>query len=156
NAARVISKWFPTAERGRVQGMMLTAAQLGSVAAPTVAAYLIAAAGWRWTFAVFGLTGAVWAAGFWLWFRDDPAEHPRVNAAELATIRCEDAAPAAPRGPVPWRAVAVNRGIVVLSLLMVLGAFYTYLFYTWLPKYLQDGRGVDNIRAGWLSSLVLA
>src|SRR5262245_57721582 len=24
NAARVISKWFPTAERGRVQGMMLT------------------------------------------------------------------------------------------------------------------------------------
>ncbi|MBY0513399.1 MAG: MFS transporter, partial [Gemmataceae bacterium] len=50
NAARVIARWFPVGERGRVQGLVLTAAQLGSVAAPAGAAYLIRGVGWRWAF----------------------------------------------------------------------------------------------------------
>jgi MFS transporter, ACS family, glucarate transporter len=45
NAARVISRWFPAGERGRVQGVMLTAAQLGAVTAPYLAAVLIEHAG---------------------------------------------------------------------------------------------------------------
>lgn len=156
NAARVISRWFPLGERGRAQGLMLTAAQLGSAFAPPVAAYVIAAAGWRWTFAAFGATGLLWAAGFWLWFRDDPARHPGVNEAELAVIRDGLPPPAAGHRPIPWRGVFTNRGILVLSLLMVLGAFYTYFFYSWFPKYLRAGRGVENIEAGWLAGLGLA
>jgi MFS family permease len=156
NAARVISRWFPLGERGRVQGLMLTAAQLGSVFAPPVAAYVIAAAGWRWTFAAFGAVGIVWAVGFCLWFRDDPADHPGVNPAELAAIRGDLPPPAREHLPVPWRAVLVNRGILVLSLLMVLGAFYTYFFYSWFPKYLRAARGVENVEAGWLAALGLA
>jgi MFS family permease len=38
----------------------------------------------------------------------------------------------------------------------VLGSFYTYLYYSWFPKYLRSARGVDDVRAGWLASLVLA
>ena len=34
NAARVLSRWFPAAERGRVQGVMLAAAQLGGGRGP--------------------------------------------------------------------------------------------------------------------------
>jgi MFS family permease len=155
NAARVIARWFPVGERGRVQGLMLTAAQLGSVAAPALAAYLIEGVGWRWSFAVFGLVGVVWAVGFWWWFRDDPAAHPEVNAAELVVIRAGALPPPADPGPVPWRAVLTNHGVVVLSSLMVCGAFFTYLFYSWFPKYLRGARGLDNIDAGWLASLVL-
>ena len=156
NAARVISRWFPLGERGRVQGIMLTAAQLGSVCAPPVAAYAIAGLGWRGTFVVFGAVGIVWAVGFWLWFRDDPAEHPRVNPKELAVIREGRPPPAAGHPPVPWAAVFENRGILVLSLLMVLGAFYTYFFYSWFPKYLESARDIGNVEAGWLTSLGLA
>ncbi|HYH63375.1 MAG TPA: MFS transporter, partial [Urbifossiella sp.] len=64
NAARVISRWFPISERGRVQGVMLTAAQLGGAAAPLAAAAVIELAGWRWAFVVFGSVGVVWAVGF--------------------------------------------------------------------------------------------
>lgn len=156
NAARVISRWFPVAERGRVQGVMLTAAQLGGAAAPVVAAQVINLAGWRWAFAVFGAVGVVWAVGFYVWFRDDPAAHPAVNDGELSHIRAGAAATHADPGPVPWRAVLTNRGILVLGAIMVIGAFYTYLSYTWLPKYLQSARGLDNIAAGNLASLVLA
>lgn len=156
NAARVISRWFPVAERGRVQGVMLTAAQLGGVAAPVAAAAVIELAGWRWAFAVFGLVGVVWAVGFYVWFRDDPADHPGVNAGELAVIRAGGAAPPADPGPVPWGAVLTNRGILVLGTIMVIGAFYTYLSYSWLPTYLRAARGLSNMEAGQLASLVLA
>jgi len=156
NAARVISRWFPLSERGWVQGVMLAAGQFGAVAAPVGAAYLIELLGWRGAFSVFGFLGVLWAIGFWYWFRDNPAEHPGVNEAELAIIRADAPPPPVDPGPVPWAAVVVNRGVIVLSLIMVFGAFYTYFFYSWFPKYLEFARGVPKIEAGWLASLVLA
>jgi MFS transporter, ACS family, glucarate transporter len=139
-----------------VQGVMLTAAQLGGVIAPAAAAAVIALAGWRWAFATFGLVGVVWAVGFYLWFRDDPATHPGVNEHELATIRAGVEVRPTDPGPVPWAAVLTNRGILVLGAIMVIGAFYTYLSYTWLATYFQDARGMDNVDAGWLTSLAIA
>ncbi len=155
NTARVISRWFPVTERGRVQGTMLAAAQLGGIIAPAAAAYLIEVAGWRWAFGAFAAMGVVWAIGFWIWFRDDPAEHPSVNAAELAIIRANAPPPSAVPGDIPWRAVITNRGIIFLSIIMALGSFYTYFFYTWFPKYLSAARGVENLESGQLASAVL-
>ena len=37
-------------------------------------------------FVLFGLTGVVWAMGWFYWFRNDPSEHRAVNAAELEKI----------------------------------------------------------------------
>ena len=156
NAARVIARWYPAAERGRAQGAMLAAAQFGAVVAPVAAAWLIETVGWRWSFGVFGLFGIVWAIGFWRWFRDDPAEHPAVNTAELSMIRADLPLRTLEPGPIPWAAVFANRGVLVLSLIMVLGAFYTYFFYSWFPKYLSAARGLDNVEAGTLTSVVIA
>jgi MFS family permease len=156
NAARVISRWYPVRERGRVQGVMLAAAQFGAVLAPVAAAALIASLGWRWAFGVFGLFGIAWAIGFWNWFRDDPAIHPKVNAHELALIREAGGEPVRGHQPVPWAEVLTHRGIISLGSIMILGAFFTYFFYSWFPKYLEDARGVTNQYAGTLASLVLA
>src|SRR5262249_30606673 len=75
NVARVLSRWFPDEERGRAQGVLLASSLIGGAIAPFLAALMIRAIGWRWTFAAFGGVGAAWAAGFWWWFRDDPAAH---------------------------------------------------------------------------------
>jgi len=156
NAARVIARWYPLQERGRVQGVMLASAQFGAVLAPVGAARLIQSIGWQWSFGFFGLLGVAWAVGFWCWFRDDPAEHTGVNAEELAVIHAGLPPQKLEPGPIPWGAVFTNRGILVLSILMILGAFYTYFFYSWFPKYLSAARGVGNLEAGTLSSIVLA
>jgi sugar phosphate permease len=155
NAAKVVARWYPLAERGRVQGVMLAFAQLGAIVAPAATAYLIDASGWRSVFLVYAALGCVWAVGFWFWFRDDPTDHPGVNEAERDAILSTAPPPPTDPGPVPWRAVLTNRGIVVLCVVMILGAFYTYFFYGWLPTYLREGRGVSNVMAGWLSSLVI-
>lgn len=156
NTAKIVSRWYPLAERGRVQGIMLAFAQVGAIIAPAATAYLIDSIGWRVTFVAFALVGFAWALGFRLWFRNDPSEHSGVNAAELEQIRADTPPPAADPGPVPWRAVLTNRGLIVLSLIMILAAFFTYFFYSWFPTYLRDGRGVGNVEAGWLTTLVMA
>ena len=45
--------------------------------------WLIMMIGWRWTFAVNGLIGIVWAAVWLMWFRDNPKGNPKVNKEEL-------------------------------------------------------------------------
>ena len=80
--ARVVSR----SSRGRAQGIVTTAMMLGGAAAPLASQWLIDRVGWRWSFAVFALIGVGWAIAFYLWFRDDPAEHPAVNEAERRLI----------------------------------------------------------------------
>ena len=42
--------------------------------------------GWRFGFVLLAVLGLVWVWGFVVWFRDQPRDHPAVNAAELALI----------------------------------------------------------------------
>jgi MFS family permease len=155
NVARIVSRWYPTAKRGRVQGLIQTAALVGGTAAPVAAAYLIRQLGWRWAFVCFGTLGVAWAIVFWLWFRDDPAHHPAVNAGELALLgkRLDDAKGG---GAIPWGLVLTNRSVWTLGLIMIFAAFNSYLYFSWFPKYLQEARELDSVEAGWLASLVLA
>ena len=158
NVARIIGRWFPPAERGRVQGLLLASAMAGSVLAPVLSGYLMTAFGWRSAFIVFGCLGIAWALWFLAWFRDDPAEHPGVNAAELALLRAGAApgADGATHAPIPWAAAAANRTIWLLGLISLAGSFCTYMYMGWFPKYLQAGRGLTPIEAGWGSSLALS
>src|SRR5262249_3030960 len=86
DTAGVLSPWFPAGARGPAQGLINTSMLLGGAVTPIVAAYLIELCGWRWSFAIFGVLGVIWAAAFYAWFRDDPAEHPSVNEAERRLI----------------------------------------------------------------------
>lgn len=157
NAARILTRWFPINERGRVQGIMLSVSLIGGALAPTLAAYLIEAVGWRWNFVIFGTFGIVWAVGFWSWFRDTPAGHVRVNASELALIRAGGGTTAATtHDAVPWSKALKNRGIIVLSIIIMCSSFNSYFYFTWFPSYLESAHGVTNTQSGRLTSLALA
>lgn len=157
NAARILTRWFPTHERGRVQGFMLSVSLFGGAVAPTLAAYIIDAVGWRWNFVVFGSIGLVWAAGFWWWFRDTPGEHPSANAAERALIlEGGGSPPTRQHAAIPWRQVLTDRGIIVLSLIIMCSSFNSYFYFTWFPTYLEKAHGLTNKQSGPLTSLALA
>jgi MFS family permease len=158
NAARVIRRWFPQSERGRVQGLMLASAGIGGAVSQVLAGYLIAAFGWRGAFIAFGAVGLLWVMAFLWWFYDDPAEHPDVNAAELGLLRgaVREADIAVTHEPIPWAAAARNRNVWLLGAINASTAFCAYLYYSWYPTYMQEGRGVSATEAGWLSGTVLA
>lgn len=155
NTARVITKWFPIPERGRVQGSILAASLIGGAAAPSAAAYIISSWGWRWVFVVFGSIGALWVVAFLSWFRDDPADHPAVNAAELAEIRRFGKAPEAAHHRIPWKQARSNRNIWLLTINIACMSFTSYLFFTWYSTFLQEGRQELNEPAGIMVSFIL-
>lgn len=161
NAARILMHWFSSAERGRRQGLFQASMHIGGAIAPIFAAEIIAHAGWRWTFAIFGLFGVVWAAVFWWWFRDKPAEHPAVNEVELTQIGAPDTGGVQGHGAVPWSEAAVNPNVWLLGIIIIFSAFNSYFFFSWYSTYLQeartweDGTKVSNEAAGWLSAVAL-
>ncbi len=63
NMAGALGRWFPAGERARTQGFIWSASRLGGALAPLIVVPLQASIGWRPTFAVLGLLGAVWAIG---------------------------------------------------------------------------------------------
>jgi MFS family permease len=151
--SRAFSRWLPADARGRAFGLTLMAAALGGAATQPIVAELLARMSWRQAFPIFGSVGVLWAAAWFWWFRDDPARHRAVNAAELALIG--GPAPATQHPPVPWRALAGSRGVLALCA-MYFSAIYGWYFYiTWLPSYLLRARGFDLQAAGWLSSAPL-
>ena len=154
NAARVVSRWFPEHERGRAQGILLAASQLGGAIAPFLAALLIQHFGWRMTFAIFGILGFFWAAGFYAWFRDEPSEHPSVTDCEARYI-ASGSATRQKQNPIPWKLVFTNPSIWFLSVIMICASFNSYIYFSWFPKYLGEARGIERTTAGLMSSVVL-
>ncbi len=158
NTARVLARWFPDRERGMAQGIIITAAQVGGALAPMAADALITAVGWRWTFAVFGALGVLWAAAFYGWFRDDPAKQSSANDLERALIAggTREPADAGHRAPIPWSLIFRSANVWLLGGVMICAAFASYLYMSWFPKYLYSSRAVPEIDASRLTSLVLA
>jgi MFS family permease len=57
---------------------------------------------------------------------------------------------------VPWRLVLMSRNVWLLGLIQTSGAFASYMYMSWFPTYLQEGRNVAQVDSGQLASLVLA
>src|SRR5262249_23238577 len=149
NVARVLSRWFPDEERGRAQGSLLAASAIGGALAPFLAAVMIQVIGWRWAFVAFGGLGSAWAAGVWWGFRDDPATHPAVDAAEAAHIGRRGGAGAGEvHAAIPWAVVARNPSIRLLGMITACSSFNSYIYFSWFPKYLKVARQVPPTEAG--------
>ncbi len=157
NVALVITKWFPLRDLGKARGTVTTVSLLGGAAAPIMAGYLIGWIGWRFTFAVFGAAGVVWAAAFYWWFRDSPAEHPRCNATEAELIAFGKAAPHthATNESIPWRIVLTSANTWFLGAIMMTSATLFYTQFQWFPTYLKEARSESLKSAGWLTAAMM-
>jgi MFS family permease len=141
NAALAFSRWTPTPERGRMQGFFFAAAHLSGGLTPFLVAAIAPALGWRATFAAFGVIGFVWAVAWHRWFRDEPRDHPKVNAAEAELIESERRIAAHKHaGAGVWRAMAATPNVWFLCLAYFSNSYGSYFVMTWLPTYLSEQR----------------
>ena len=98
---------------------------------------------WRGAFVLFGALGLIWAVFFYRWFRDNPATHKGVNAAELALMEGAEKM-AAGHGDVPWKKLVTTRSAWMLWAQYFFVSYPWYFFITWLPSYLQEYRKLDT------------
>ena len=138
NLTKMFTIWLPERERVRAQGLMWMSARWGGAFTPPLAAAVITWVGWRHAFEIFGGLGVIWAAAFALWYRDNPLDNPKLNAAERELVR-----PAATLilGPVrpPWK-LCQFRTRVAAVLAVFLLSYGWYFNITWLPTYCASPR----------------
>ena len=67
---------------------------------------------WRLAFGIFGMLGVIWAILFYRWFRDNPADNPKVNAAELKLMRGTEQLLG--QGRIPWGKFAASKQVWLL------------------------------------------
>lgn len=154
--ARALYSWIPLGERGIVNGINFSGGRIGAAVALPVAAWLIAALGWRWSFVVLGAVGIGWAVVWYWWFRDEPADQGSVSEAELRYIRDnieardDSAAPSLSLGT-----LFGNRNMWLL-MLQYFGSNFTFFFtLTWLFPYLKDTYSLDFQETGFYSAAPL-
>jgi MFS transporter, ACS family, glucarate transporter len=104
-------------------------------------------------FFLFGFMGLAWAAVWYAFYRDRPAEHAAVNAAELKLIQSSSCSADTTTNTVPWRRILTNRTVWMLSLMYFWYGYSIDIYLDWFPKYLYDARGLDLKRMGFYASL---
>jgi ACS family glucarate transporter-like MFS transporter len=161
--SRIVSAWFPTAERGTASAIFNSAQYFALVLFSPVMGFLTHAFGWRHVFFVMGALG-VGLAALLARFVHAPRTDPTVNAAELAHIEQggglvdldRPGTLAAGAGRPRWPHVKA-----LLSSRMLVGVYVgqycittlTYFFLTWFPVYLVQGRGMSILTVGFVASL---
>jgi ACS family glucarate transporter-like MFS transporter len=165
--ASFLRRWIPLARRGAANSAVSLGGRAGGMLAPALTPQLMAVAAvwlgasetWRPVFMLYALIGFAWAALFWLWFRDEPRLHPRVNAAEIAVVEGdgrEHNVPPHAVGAIPLRDIVTNPSIQLLALAAVCVNVGWIFLATWMPTYLIKVHGADPKWAGFYTSLAAA
>ncbi len=155
NLTRMLSVWLPKRERVTAQSLMWACTRWGGAATPPLVLAAIALFGWRWAFVGFAALGLVWCAVFILWFKDDPAQHPSVNAAERELLEASRVFTSHDTARPDWIALLLTPQVLLLVVQYFCFSFVWYFYITWLPTYLREARGQSQGHAAALSVLPL-
>ena len=155
-ATRSLSRWMLPAERGFAQGATHAGSRLGAALTPPLVVVLMARFGWRMPFFACGALGLVWAAAWFLYYRDTPDEHRGVNATERELIHKGTGGPRTRAGThVPWRRILASRTLWTLSAMYFCYQYALAVYLDWFPTYLKEGRGFTLMEMGFYASLPL-
>ena len=156
--ARAFYSWIPMSERGRVQGINFSGSRLGAAFALPVVAWMITAFGWRQTFVIWAVAGFGWAILWYLWFRNDPADHPRISPAELDHIRkTRQQAKDDKSGQPKLSAMVLLRSRNMwLAMAQYFCSNFTFFFaLTWLFPHLKKTYQLSPVQAGLFAAAPL-
>jgi ACS family glucarate transporter-like MFS transporter len=170
--ARAVYSWIPVQERGLVKGINFSASRIGAAVTMPLLPVMIEALGWRQSFLVLMLVGFAWAVVWWMWFRDEPDQHPTISADErdyILTFR--QAAFAGPESRVkalPLAAILRSGNMWLMMGQYFASNFTAFFCLSWLFPYIQQtfhlaytdagfyammpllGGAVGNVFSGWL------
>lgn len=177
NMARVQERWFPARARARAGGLLWLTARFGGAFSPILFGLMLRGfdspefrewlptfglpsdlGAWRVGFWAAGLIGVAWCLAFFPWFRDDPADSPSVNEAELRLIRSGRGTASAESHAAlegVWKALIGSPTLWAIGLMYLCGSFGWSFFVSWMPKYLKAVHDVEFTKSELMSGLPL-
>lgn len=155
--ARAVYSWIPTRERGLVKGINFSGSRLGAAFALPILATAIDSFGWKQTFVVLMVVGCFWSVAWWLWFRDDPTDHPSLSKEELAYIIAhrQSGADTTPPGKMPIGHMLRSTGLWLMMTQYLFANFTTFFCLTWLYPHVKKTYELNSADAGLYSMIPL-
>jgi ACS family hexuronate transporter-like MFS transporter len=146
-AAKTVYDWFDKKERALANGIAIGGAAIGGVIAPPLTIWISEYFGWRAGFVIPGLVGIAWVV-VWLMI---PWQKPVSNIAARAKV-------ADTTNNIPFSTVLKLKETWVFIFMRFLLDPVMYFMMFWIPKYLNQVRGVPFEQIGglfWIPFLAL-
>jgi MFS family permease len=150
SCARITADWFAPRDRGLATGIWNSSSTLGTAISAPLLTILMLHLGWRWMFICMGLAGLVVAVVFYNLHRNP--QEVQLSEAEHAYLSSSDSK----AQPVSWQdwgklfRFSTTWGMVC----GFFGVIYmSWLYYTWLPQYLEIQWHLSIARTGWVAAI---
>jgi len=154
--AAALARWFRSTDRARATGIMWMGSRLGAAIGIPMATVFMGWLGWRFTFALFGAIGGVWCLLFRRWYRDNPAEHPGLDRADLSYLEQNADLPSRPGStPTPWKRMFTSANLWSFFWMYFATSYGFWFLLTWLPTYLIQRYQISPQASGFYASLPL-
>ncbi|MHC1765116.1 MAG: MFS transporter [Verrucomicrobiia bacterium] len=151
--ARALFSWIPMSERGIAQSINFSGSRLGAMFAMPLVTWLLVQFGWRKMFLILMVIGFAWALSWYGWFRDEPADHPRISAEEQAFILANRQPPdAAQQRNVPFSLMARSPNMWMAMTQYFCSNFTFFFALTWLFPHLKNTYQLDSLTTGFYTS----
>lgn len=149
SAAKALSEWFDTQERGTATGWVWSSTCIGPCLAPPLLTLFMVHLGWRGMFILTGVIGLVLAACWFSFYKSKAQYMAETGRAEPVVV--VEQRSKAPR--MSWAALFKERNTWG-AFLGFMGVIYMiWLNLTWLPGYFEKEHGLDLYRTAWVVSL---
>jgi len=135
-ALKLVSEWFPPAERSTASGIFNSGSALGAIIVPPLVAYLGVSYGWQTTFIVLGIAGYLWLVAFWFIYYT-PEHSIRESKARI----------------IPPFKLIKTRFVSTFMIAKVLIDPVWYFVTFWIGRYLADVYHWDLKKIGWFAML---
>lgn len=150
-ATNAMAKWLPQDRKAFGQGITHAFARVGNAIAPVVVAALITAVNWRFSFLLLGALSLVWGVVWLRYYRDRPADHPKITEQELGELTPNQRKDARP--PIPWRSLITR--ILPVTFVDFCYGWMLWVYLTWIPSFFHDSYGLNLDKFALFSALVL-
>ena len=141
SSSKIISQTFPQERRAGAMSIMLSSGGIIALIIPVLSVTMLTTIGWRITFVIMGIIGAVIAALYWYFIKlpnnDENRDTQNSTGVQKGSFKMLFKTP-----------LMLNLFIAYFSLYAV-----NWGLATWLPTYLVNVRGLNLVSLGWLQTI---
>jgi ACS family glucarate transporter-like MFS transporter len=151
-ATRALHNWMLPRERGIALALLNIGSRLGAAFGLAATPFFVQWLGWRQSFVLLGILGAIWSVVWFLWFRDKPNIVAEIDKGK---VRSRIAKAGKTKLEIPWRAFVSSRNFYLVLYQYFASQFTFFICLSWLLPFLRSRYGISTAQAGLYASIPL-
>lgn len=136
-SVKTVAELFPPSQKAFATGFFNAGSNIGAIAAPLLIPFIAYHYGWQWAFILTGALGFIWLF-FWFTTYKKPTKEVVENKMPL---------------PIPlaksWKSVVLKKEVLTICLVRFISDPTWWFLLYWLPKFLNETKGVSTASLGW-------